>query len=41
MKLRSSMTLFALADPEEPVFTEVLDRFYDGARGRADRALLG
>jgi uncharacterized protein (DUF1810 family) len=30
MKLRSSMTLFAAADPDEPVFTEVLDRFYDG-----------
>ncbi len=30
MKLRSSMTLFALADPEQPVFAEVLDAFFDG-----------
>jgi uncharacterized protein (DUF1810 family) len=24
------MTLFAMADPAEPLFTEVLDRFYAG-----------
>ncbi|WP_322920543.1 DUF1810 domain-containing protein [Nocardioides renjunii] len=30
MKLRSSMTLFARAAPEEPLFTDVLDRFHDG-----------
>jgi uncharacterized protein (DUF1810 family) len=30
IKLRSSMTLFALADPLEAVFADVLDRFYDG-----------
>jgi uncharacterized protein (DUF1810 family) len=30
LKLRSSMTLFALADPEQPVFTAVLDAFFDG-----------
>jgi uncharacterized protein (DUF1810 family) len=30
MKLRSSMTLFALAAPEEPLFQQVLDRFYGG-----------
>ena len=30
MKLRSSMTLFARADPEEPTFAAVLDRFYGG-----------
>ena len=29
-KLRSSMTLFAAAAPDEPVFTRVLDRFFDG-----------
>jgi uncharacterized protein (DUF1810 family) len=29
-KLRSSMTLFARAAPEEAVFTQVLDRFFDG-----------
>jgi uncharacterized protein (DUF1810 family) len=31
VKLRSSMTLFARADPAEPVFGRVLDRFFDGA----------
>jgi uncharacterized protein (DUF1810 family) len=30
-KVRSSMTLFHLADPEEPLFGSVLDRFYGGA----------
>jgi uncharacterized protein (DUF1810 family) len=30
IKVRSSMTLFNRADPEEPLFTAVLARFYDG-----------
>ncbi|PWJ24821.1 uncharacterized protein (DUF1810 family) [Branchiibius hedensis] len=30
VKVRSSMTLFAATDPAEPVFQQVLDRFYDG-----------
>jgi uncharacterized protein (DUF1810 family) len=30
LKLRSSMTLFALAAPDEPVFREVLDHFFGG-----------
>jgi uncharacterized protein (DUF1810 family) len=30
-KLQSSMTLFALAAPDEPVFREVLDHYFDGA----------
>ena len=30
MKLRSSMTLFALADPDEQVFRAVLDRYFGG-----------
>jgi uncharacterized protein (DUF1810 family) len=30
LKLRSSMTLFRQAAPDEPVFQEVLDRFYGG-----------
>ena len=34
-KLRSSMTLFARADPDEPVFSEVLERYFGG---RADDA---
>ncbi len=30
LKLRSSMTLFRHADPEEPVFRRVLDQYFDG-----------
>lgn len=30
IKLRSSMTLFAHAAPREPLFREVLDRYFDG-----------
>lgn len=30
MKLRSCMTLFAIADESEPVFQQVLDKFYQG-----------
>ncbi|SFL36966.1 DUF1810 domain-containing protein [Geodermatophilus ruber] len=35
MKLRSSMTLFAEAAPDEPVFGEVLDRCFGGERDTA------
>ena len=37
LKLRSSMTLFAAADPEEPVFGQVLEKFF---HGRADQRTL-
>ena len=30
IKLRSSMTLFAHADPGQPVFRQVIDQYYDG-----------
>ena len=30
MKLKSSMTLFAVAAPDEPVFREVLDHYFGG-----------
>jgi uncharacterized protein (DUF1810 family) len=30
-KLQSSMTLFALAVPDEPVFRQVLDHYFGGA----------
>jgi uncharacterized protein (DUF1810 family) len=30
MKVRSSMTLFQRAQPDEPVFGRVLDRFFEG-----------
>jgi uncharacterized protein (DUF1810 family) len=36
-KLRSSMTLFAAATPDEPVFTRVLEQYFDG---RPDPATL-
>jgi uncharacterized protein (DUF1810 family) len=35
VKLRSSATLFEAAAPEEPVFTAVLERWFDGERDRA------
>jgi uncharacterized protein (DUF1810 family) len=44
MKVRSSMTLFMRAAPDEPVFALVLDRFYDGLADDATDAtdaLLG
>ena len=40
MKLRSSMTLFALAAPEKPLFREVLDRYFGGLDDPATRARL-
>ena len=40
VKLRSSMTLFAAADPVEPAFAAVLDRFFDGERDPATLARL-
>jgi uncharacterized protein (DUF1810 family) len=30
MKVRSSMTLFRHADPDEPLFAQVLERYYGG-----------
>ncbi len=41
MKLRSSMTLFHRAAPEEPVFEHVLERYYDGVADEATEARLG
>jgi len=40
MKLRSSMTLFARAAPEQPLFGEVLDRYFDGHPDPATDRLL-
>ncbi|MBQ6465459.1 MAG: DUF1810 domain-containing protein [Oscillospiraceae bacterium] len=34
LKLKSSMTLFELADPDCPVFPAVLEKFYGGERDR-------
>jgi uncharacterized protein (DUF1810 family) len=41
LKLRSSMTLFARAEPGEPVFRHVLEQYYDGAEDPATVSLLG
>ena len=40
-KLKSSMTLFLRAAPEEPVFQEVLDRYFEGIPDPATARLLG
>ncbi len=39
-KLRSSMTLFAHAAPDQPVFREVLDHFFHGTEDDATTARL-
>jgi uncharacterized protein (DUF1810 family) len=39
-KLRSSMTLFSRAAPAEPVFRDVLDRYFAGAADEATLARL-
>ena len=40
MKVRSSMTLFHRAAPEEPAFMAMLERFYGGVADEATEALL-
>ncbi len=39
-KLRSSMTLFARAAPEEPVFGQVLDQYFEGVADEATDSRL-
>ena len=41
MKLRSSMTLFSLAEGADPVFQDVLDRFFGGRPDSITLKLLG
>ena len=41
LKLCSSMTLFELAAPDQPVFGKVLDKFYGGRRDPLTLKLLG
>ena len=41
VKLRSSMTLFLRASPDEPTFAEVLDRHFGGTPDEATDRLLG
>jgi uncharacterized protein (DUF1810 family) len=40
MKLRSSATLFERATPDQPLFANVLDQFYDGMRDAITIELL-
>jgi uncharacterized protein (DUF1810 family) len=40
VKLRSSMTLFAAAAPDEPLFRQVLDRYFDGKTDAATEQRL-
>lgn len=40
MKLRSSMTLFEAAAPGEPVFADVLEKYFGGERDDATLARL-
>jgi len=40
VKLRSSMTLFHRADPDEPVFQQVLERYFAGQPDTATERLL-
>ncbi len=40
IKLRSSMTLFGLAAPGDPVFPRVLERYFDGQSDAATERLL-
>jgi uncharacterized protein (DUF1810 family) len=39
-KLRSSATLFALADPATQVFQRVLDQYFDGVRDPGTEELI-
>jgi uncharacterized protein (DUF1810 family) len=41
VKLRSSMTLFAHADPANPFFRAVIDAYFDGRPDEATERLLG
>jgi len=41
VKLRSSLTLFVAADPDEPLFAAALERFFDGVLDARTLELLG
>ena len=40
LKLKSSMTLFALAEPSYNIFQAVLDKFFDGKQDAATRKII-
>ena len=39
IKLRSSMTLFAHADPEQPIFQQVIDQYFAGPDPETERRI--
>ena len=41
MKLKSSMTLFAVAAPDDPIFQQVLDKYYGGEQDALTLRVLG
>ena len=41
MKLKSSMTLFAVAAPDDPLFQQVLDKYYGGEQDALTLRILG
>lgn len=41
MKLKSSMTLFTAAAPDDPLFRQVLDKYYGGEQDSLTLRLLG
>ena len=41
LKFHSSLTLFAVADPDTPLFRSALDTFFSGERDEATLSLLG
>ena len=41
MKLKSSMTLFAVAAPDDPIFQQVLDKYYGGEQDALTLRILG
>ena len=41
MKLKSSMTLFAVAAPDDPLFQQVLDKYYGGEQDTLTLRILG
>ena len=41
LKLRSCMTLFKYADPDEPIFQQVLDKYYGGRDDSKTVDILG
>ena len=40
LKLRSSMTLFEAADPQQPIFGQILMKFFNGERDSATLGIL-